>query len=175
MNDEKSLPTPAMLAMLASGYDSGIVLCCGETLQRYCHELSKSMPMTAKLVINVQTDAGYARSSFLPADDIRIALHKQEYVSFLNDISRYFFNLVVIENNPNLTSMISGLLDKLMPDGMIMILAADVDAVKSGLPATGWHCVETRWPDQAIFIRAESADAQPKKRKGGRRARIKNS
>ena len=174
-DDKNSLPTPAMLAMLASGYDSGIILCCGEALDSYCLELSRAMPMTTKLVINVETDAGYIQSSNLPAHDIRIALHKQDHLSFLDDISRYFFNLVVIENNPNLSKMISGLLDKLMPSGMMMILSADLVTVKSCLPRTGWHTVDTKWSDQAIFIRAESADAQPKTRKGGRRARIKNS
>lgn len=172
-NDDIYLPTPAMLALLTSHYDSGIVLCCGERLEVYCQLLSKSMPITAKLVINVQTDEGYSRSSFLPVHDIRIALHKQAYISFLDDISRYFFNLVVIENNPDLKKMIGSLLDKLMPDGMMMILAADITTVKSSLPETGWHAVDTLWPDQAIFIRAQSPDAQPKTRKGGRRARIK--
>ena len=175
MNDDIYMPTPAMLAMLASSFDSGIVLCCGERLEQYCQQLSKSMPITAKLVINVETDAGYSRSSLLPAHDIRVALHKQDYLSFLDDISRYFFNLVVIESNPNLKAMISSLLDKLMPGGIIMILASDIATVKSALPATGWHAVDTLWSDQAIFIRAQSADAQPKVRKGGRRARIKNS
>ena len=131
--------------------------------------------MTAKLVINVQTDEGYSASSHLPAHDIRIALHKQGYLSFLDDISKYFFNLVVIENNPNVKQMISGLLDKLMPDGMMLILSAELATVKSALPQSGWHTVDTQWPDQAIFIRAESADAQPKTRKGGRRARLRTS
>ena len=175
MTEDIYLPTPAMLAMLASNYDSGIVLCCGERLEQYCLQLSKSMPMTAKLVINVETEAGFSRSSFLPEHDIRIALHKQGYVSFLDDISRYFFNLVVIENNPDLKTMISSLLDKLMPGGMMMILASDTATIKAALPATGWHVVDSMWPDQAIFIRAESPDAQPKVRKGGRRARLLNS
>ena len=172
-DDINSLPTPAMLAMLASDYDSGIVLCCGEALDRYCLALSKSMPMTTKLVINVETDAGYIQSSYLPALDIRIALHKQGYLSFLDDISRYFFNLVVIENNPDLSKMINSLLDKLMPSGIMLILCSDLVTVKSCLPQTGWQVVDTAWPDKAIFIRAESPNAQPKKRKGGRRARIK--
>ena len=93
--DENLLPTPAMLAMLASGFESGIILCCGEALDSYCLELSRSMPMTTKLVINVETDAGYNQSNYLPAHDIRIALHKQDYVSFLADISRYFFNTLL--------------------------------------------------------------------------------
>lgn len=168
----KPLPTHSMLALLASGYQSGIILCCGEALEEYCHKLAGSMPMTTKLVINVQTDEGYRASSKLPAQDIRIALHRQDYVSFLDDISRYFFNLVVIENNPDLIQMISGLRDKLMPTGMMVILSADIETVKSGLPPTGWHAVDTMWPDRAVFVAAESADAQPKTRKGGRRARL---
>ena len=174
-NKESSLPTPAMLALLASNYDSGIILCCGEALDVYCLELSKAMPMTTKLVINVETDAGYTGSSYLPAHDIRIALHKQDYLSFLDDISRYFFNLVVIENNPNVGAMINAMLDKLMPAGMIVILSADLATIKSSVPALGWHIVDTTWPDKAILISAQSPDAQPKTRKGGRRARIKNS
>jgi hypothetical protein len=130
--------------------------------------------MTTKLVINVQTEEGYRASRKLPAHDIRIALHKQDYLSFLDDLSRYFFNMVVIENNPKLIEMISSLLDKLMPSGMMVILSADLASVKPGLPATGWHAVDTMWPDKAIFISAESPDAQPRTRKGGRRARIKN-
>ncbi len=172
-NDGNYPPTHAMLAMLASGCDSGIILCCGEALDSYCLHLSRSMPMTTKLVINVETDAGRAGSSYLPARDIRIALHQQDYLSFLHDISRYFFNIVVIENNPNLDRMISRLLEKLMPSGMMIILFSDLDTVKSSLPPTGWHTVDTKWSDKAIFIRAESADAQPTTRKGGRRARIR--
>lgn len=173
-DQENSPPTAAMLAMLASSYDSGIILCCGESLEKYCLELSRSMPMTTKIVINVSTDAGYLQSMHLPAHDIRIAVHKQDYLTFLDDISRYFFNLIVIENNPDLRKMISSLLNKLMPSGIMTVLSADPDTVKSCVPKNGWQIVDTKWPDQAVFIRATSPHAQPKSRKGGRRARLKS-
>ena len=168
----KNYPTPRFLAMMASGYDSGLILCCGESLYDYCLEISKAMPMTTRLVLNVETDQGLSASLGLTAKDIRIAVHKQDHLSFLDDISRYFFNLILLEHNPNLEMMIQGLLDKLMPGGLIVVLNSDSDTIENYLPKSDWHVVETMWSDNAVFIRAKSQDAQPTQRKGGRRARI---
>ncbi len=171
----KGSPAPQFLAMMASDYDSGLILCCGEALYDNCLAISQAMPMTTRLVLNVETDQGLSASQGLTAKDIRIAVHKQNHLSFLDDISRYFFNLILLENNPNLTAMISGLLDKLMPGGLLVVVGAQIDQVKSGLPATGWQTVNMMWPDQTILIRAASENAQPTQRKGGRRARIKSN
>ncbi len=168
---EKS-PTPEFLALMASGYDSGLILCCGELLYDHCFEISKAMPMTTRLVLNVETEQGLQASQGLTAKDIRIAVHKQEYLSFLDDIARYFFNLILIENNPNLELMIKGLLDKLMPGGLIVVLNGNFETVRDYLPESSWHVVEMHWSDDAVLVRAKSDSAQPTHRKGGRRARI---
>ena len=166
------LPTADFLAFQISSCESGIVLCCGESLFPYCQQMSKAMPMTTKLVINVQTEQAYEDCKPLPAHDIRVAVHQQDYESFLEDISKYFFNLIVIEDNPKLANMIQNLLDKLMPDGVIVTIGAEFESVKSAVPATGWHVVNTLWTDKTVLIRAQSASAQPKVRRGGRRARM---
>ena len=170
----KNSPTSQFLAMMASGYDSGLILCCGEELYEYCLETSQAMPMTTRLVLNVETDQGLSASQGLTAKDIRIAVHKQDYLSFLDDISRYFFNMILLENNTYLEQMIQSLLDKLMPGGLIVVLNSDADAIKSYLPESSWHVVETMWPDCAVFVRAKSQHAQPTQRKGGRKNRIRS-
>ena len=169
----KHSPTPDFLAMMASGYDSGLILCCGESLYDHCLKMSNAMPMTARLVLNVESDQGFINSNPLTAKDIRVAVHQQDHLSFLDDISRYFFNLILIENSPNIVSIVSSLLDKLMPGGLIVVLSAEMDDVKSALPETGWQSVDMMWSDKTILIRAASENAQPTQRKGGRRARIR--
>ncbi len=166
-----SSPAAEFLAMMASHYDSGLILCCGDSLYDYCLQISKAMSMTTKLVLNVETEQGLKNSQPLTSKDIRIAVHKQDYLSFLDDISRYFFNLILLEDNTNLEAMIQGLLDKLMPGGLIVVLNGNTVLLENYLPE-GWHIVESRWPDNAVFIRAKSQTAQPTQRKGGRRARI---
>ena len=171
---EITIPTPHLLALFASEYESGIILCCGEGVYDYCHQINMAMPMTTKLVINVETDLGFKKCNPLPQQDIRVAVHKQDYVSFIDDIAQYFFNLIILEDNPNLKTMIENLLDKLMPGGLMVILNADLQTVDTVVPKDQWHIVDTCWPDQAILIREKSSSAQPATRKGGRRARIMN-
>lgn len=165
-------PTTDMLALLASNVDSGLILCCGEALEPYCRQISKAMPMTTRLVLNVETDTGYKASQSLSALDIRIAVHKQDKLGFLDDISRYFFNLVLIESDNRVTAVIEQLKDRLMPGGIFVVLNSDVEHLQACLPEPDWHAVKTGWPDQAVIVRARSANAQPTQRKGGRRARI---
>ena len=158
--------------MLASEYDNGIILCCGESLNTYCRQIMAAMPMTTKLVLNVESAAADSNAHSLTAQDIRFAVHRQDHLTFLNDISRYFFNLILLENHDCLETMINQLLDKLMPGGMMVTLNCDAGLVRQYLPESGWHVVNTMWPDKAMLIRAVSKNAQPKTRKGGRRARL---
>ncbi len=113
-----------LLSAFAAAAGSGLVMAVGEGSAVYAKAILSGMSVMSKLVINVaKKPVISADYSDIDRSDIRAAVHYQEPIEFLDDVSHHRLALAVLSVQDAHPALVEKLSDMLQVGGVLIVLS----------------------------------------------------
>ena len=157
-----------IVGALAAMKGQTLILLIGEAVLPLHARITSNMSLYSRLVINLPNESSLDADTNYSNSDLRVAAHVQEATSFLDDIQRHTFSLVVIgdsEITPEIASRIPNMLDI---GGTLVVATSSQRLQQNSLPEIA-QCFRVELPSCILFVKSD--DSRNPKRKGGRRGR----
>lgn len=166
----------AALRLFARIKNGGIILLTGPNALVYAPWVMQGMSMTSRLIVHVDGDFEYAPLANMFNTDIRVAAHVQHTEAFLDDLSKYRFEMIVSDAAVAETELINSLTTRLTEEGVLMVVAQTQTASdKRSLCLQDTlqekYFIAPFGSDLQSFMLSRFGEQQRASRKGGRRAR----
>ncbi len=114
-----------LLSAFAAATRDGLVMAVGEGSAIYAKAILSGMSVMSKLVINVaRKPLSSAVYSDIHHSDIRAAVHYQEPMEFLDDVSHHRLDLAVLSAQDAHPALVAKLSDMLRVGGMLIVLSS---------------------------------------------------
>ena len=157
-----------IVGALAAMKGQTLILMIGESVLPFQARITNNMSLYSRLVINLPKESSLDADASYSDGDLRVAIHVQEATSFLDDIRRHTFSLVVVSNTeftPEIAKRIQNMLDV---GGTLVVVSFAQRSQPSPLPEMA-RCFRVELPSCVLYVKSD--DSRNPKRKGGRRRR----
>ena len=156
------------ISVITSMKPQGFILSIGADTLPVQASVVDSMDMLSRLVVNLPPELAPQKQESALESDLRVAIHRQEPCSFLDDISHHKFNIAIVGSKDLSDELLPRIVNMLMESGCLLILEQADDGCQTDarLQAHGRHM---RVGSITVLVKVQPR--APRVRKGGRRSR----
>lgn len=133
--------TTDLVRFLCAHLYDGAILLCGDKLASLSQEIAHTTPITTRIIFNPQTIEVAKAHQHLQQNDIRIAVHYQDSIEFMNDIKKNQFDMIVLYGADRLSQQIAAAQQLLGTTGSILLVDSQVEDIDKDL-IENYHCLE---------------------------------
>lgn len=158
------------LRVIAASKPGAVALSIGPATIDYGEVILQGLDMYSRLIINVNSHPDMEGLDKRFRTDIRAAVHAQDSLEFLTDVSHHRFQLVVIDNAVLHDKLLEVVL-KMSPVGGFIALVGESDIVDGLRERLLTTCLQSTVHEHCLVATRIAENHRPK-RKGGRRTRV---
>ncbi|MDH3693788.1 MAG: hypothetical protein OER96_04365 [Gammaproteobacteria bacterium] len=156
------------LRVIAASKSGAVALCIGPATIDYGEIILQGLDMYSRLIINVGSHPDMDGLEQKFRTDIRAAVHTQDSLDFLNDVSHHRFELVVIDCAVLHDDLFEVIL-KMSPVGGFIVLLGCTDIANSVRGQLSSNCFHNIIHEDCLVATRIASNHRPS-RKGGRRS-----
>ena len=157
-----------LIGVVTSMKPGGLILSIGAQALPVQPAVVASMDMFSRLVVNLPPDLPFQEQESSLGDDLRVAIHRQGPVSFLQDVKHHKTNMAIVGSKDLDEELLRLIIEMLDEAGCLVVIDRpdDETVFESILDAHGRH---VRIDSMTVFAKVKPQT--PRGRKGGRRSR----
>ncbi len=157
------------LRIIAASKPGAVGLTIGPAAVGYGEIILQGLDMYSRLIINVSSHPDIQALEQQFHTDIRVAVHAQDSVTFLNDVSRHRFELVVIDCAVLDETLLNTVIE-MSPVGGFIVLLDVSDTTGELRRQLSEYCFHSLVNEHCLIATRIASNHRPS-RKGGRRTR----
>ena len=168
LEQEKFSQLTDIVGALSAMKGQTLILMIGEAVLPLHARITSNMSLYSRLVINLPNESSLSSDTSYSDSDLRVAIHVQEATSFLDDIQRHTFSLVVI-GDLEFTPEIADRIPKMLDTGGTLVVVSPKKRRQLNPLSEMAQCFRVELPSCVLYVKSD--DSRNPKRKGGRRGR----
>ncbi len=157
------------LRVIAASKPGAVALSVGPAAIDYGEVILQGLDMYSRLIVNVNSHPDMDALEQRFRTDIRAAVHAQDSVAFLGDVSHHRFELIVIDSMVLHDELLTAVFD-MSPVGGFIVLLGHSGELNGWQERLSDHCFHSVVNENCLIATRIASNHRPS-RKGGRRNR----